>query len=99
LNWYLDAAPFFVYTKSMPDTYNMKEAQANLTKLCRSGKRFVIANRNQPVVVAMPVEDFEALMETMDILADPAAMTAIRSAKAGKTQYRPLNLNDENFGL
>jgi PHD/YefM family antitoxin component YafN of YafNO toxin-antitoxin module len=47
----------------------------------------------------MPVEDFEALMETMDILADHAAMTAIRSAKAGKTQYRPLNLDDENFGL
>ncbi len=83
----------------MPDTYNMKEAQANLTKLCRSGKRFVIANRNQPVVVAMPVEDFEALMETMDVLADPAAMAAIRSAKAGKTQYRPLNLDDENFGI
>jgi prevent-host-death family protein len=83
----------------MPDTYNMKEAQANLTKLCRSGKRFVIANRNQPVVVAMPVEDFEALMETMDVLANPAAMTAIRSAKTGKTKYRTLNLDDENFGL
>lgn len=41
----------------------MKEAQAGLTKLCRSGKRFVIANRGQPVVVAMPVEDFEALMD------------------------------------
>jgi hypothetical protein len=25
----------------MPDTYNMKQAQANLTKLCRSGKRYV----------------------------------------------------------
>jgi hypothetical protein len=25
---------------------------------------FVIANRNRPVVVATPIEDFEALMET-----------------------------------
>ncbi len=83
----------------MPDTYNMKEAQANLTKLCRSGKRFVIANRNQPVVVAMPVDDFEALMETLDVLADPAAMEAINSARAEQTNYRPLNLDDENFGL
>ena len=58
----------------MPDTYNMKEAQAGLTRLCRSGTRFVIANRNRPVVVARPVEDFEALMETLDVLADPAAM-------------------------
>jgi len=83
----------------MPDTYNMKEAQASLTKLCRSGKRFVIANRNQPVVVALPVDDFEALMETLDVLGDPNAMKAIHSAKAGGTTYRPLDLADENFGL
>lgn len=83
----------------MPVTYNMKEAQASLTKLCRSGERFVIANRNEPVVVAMPVDDFEALMETLDILGDPNAMQAIHSAKQGKTNYRPLDLDDENFGL
>jgi len=83
----------------MTDTYNMKEAQAGLTQLCRSGKRFVIANRNRPVVVAMPVEDFEALMETLDVLADPAAMQAVQSARKDKTQYRLLDLDDENFGL
>ena len=83
----------------MPDTYNIKEAQAGLPMLCRSGKRFVIANRNHPVMVAMPVEDFEALMETLDVLADPAAMTAIESARKGKTTYRKLDLGDENFGL
>ena len=83
----------------MPDTYNMKEAQAGLTRLCRSGKRFVIANRSRPVVVALPVEDFEALMETLDVLADPAAMKAIRSARKGETKYRKLDLGDENFGL
>ena len=77
----------------------MKEAQAGLPKLCRSGKRFVIANRNHPVVVAMPVEDFEALMETLDVLADPVAMKAIETARSGQTTYRELNLGDENFGL
>ncbi len=77
----------------------MKEAQAGLTQLCRSGKRFVIANRNRPVMVAMPVEDFEALMETLDVLADPAAMKAVRSARKGENKYRPLDLDDENFGL
>lgn len=83
----------------MPSTYNMREAQASLPKLCRSGRRFVISNRNRPVVVAMPVDDFEALMETLDALADPAAMKAVQSARAGKTKYRPLDLADENFGL
>ena len=83
----------------MPDTYNMKEAQAGLTKLCRSGKRFVIANRNRPVVVAMPIEDFEALMETLDVLADPTLMKAIQSSRNGESSYRLLDLDDENFGL
>ena len=83
----------------MPDTYNMKEAQASLTKLCRSGKRFVIANRNEPVVVALPIGDFEALMETLDVLGDAAAMKAVHVAQQGKGKYRPLDLIDENFGL
>jgi PHD/YefM family antitoxin component YafN of YafNO toxin-antitoxin module len=77
----------------------MREAQASLPKLCRSGRRFVISNRNRPVVVALPVEDFEALMETLDVLADPATMKAVQAARAGKTKYRTLDLADENFGL
>ena len=88
-----------VYKKLMAHTYNIREAQAELTKLCRAGRKFVIANRNRPVFVALPVEDFEALVETMDVLADPQAMEAIRKARAGKARYRPLNLDDENFGL
>jgi PHD/YefM family antitoxin component YafN of YafNO toxin-antitoxin module len=83
----------------MPLTYNIKEAQAGLPELCRSGERFIIANRNRPVMVAMPVEDFEALLETMDVLADRAAMKGLKSARAGRVQYRDLDLNDENFGL
>lgn len=83
----------------MTDTYNMKQAQAELTKLCRSGKRFVISNRNKPVVVALPVDDFEALMETLEILGDPKAMKAINSARADESNYRDLDLDDENLGL
>lgn len=83
----------------MPDTYNIKEAQAGLPRLCRSGKRFVIANRNTPVMVAMPVEDFEALMETLDVLGDSVAMDALDLALSGKGTYRKLNLDDPDFGL
>lgn len=83
----------------MVDTYNIKEAQAGLTKLCRSGRKFVIANRNRPVVVALPIEDFEALMETLDVLANPLAMKAIDDARAGKGTSTVLDLDDDNFGL
>ncbi len=83
----------------MPVTYNIKEAQSGLPRLCRSRERFVIANRDRPVVVALPVEDFEALLETMDVLADRAAMKSLRNSVSGKTRYRTLDLSDENFGL
>lgn len=79
----------------MLGTYNIKEAHANLTKFCRSGRKFVISNRNRPVVVALPVEDFEALLETLDVLEDPAATKAVRAAKAGTAKYRALDFSDE----
>ncbi len=50
-------------------------------------------------MVVMPVEDFEALMETLDILGDPAAMENLGMAKEGKAIYRKLDLDDPDFGL
>jgi hypothetical protein len=50
-------------------------------------------------MVAMPVEDFEALMETLDVLGDPVAMDALGLALSGKGTYRKLNLDDPDFGL
>ena len=80
-------------------TYTVSEAQANLPGLCRSGRRFVISRRDKPVYVAMPLEDYDALLETMELLSDPTAMKTLRAAKAGKLAYKELNLADENFGL
>ena len=83
----------------MNDTYTMREAQANLPKLCQSKKRFIIARRDEPVYVALPLAEFDALLETMELLAKPEAMQTLRAAKAGKLAYKELNLDDENFGL
>ena len=83
----------------MSDTYTIAQAQANLPKLCRSKKRFVIARRDKPVYVALPIEDFDAVLETMELLANPKAMKVLRAAKAGKVKYKALDLDDENFGL
>ncbi|HEY1661964.1 MAG TPA: type II toxin-antitoxin system Phd/YefM family antitoxin [Verrucomicrobiae bacterium] len=83
----------------MKDIYTVREAQANLPKLCNSKKRFVIARRNDPVYVALPLEEFDALLETMEILANPEAMKILRASKAGKLKYTKLDLNDDDFGL
>src|SRR5580704_7533767 len=83
----------------MKDIYTVREAQANLPKLCNSKKRFVIARRNDPVYVALPLEEFDALLETMELLSNPQAVRTLRAAKAGKLAYKELDLGDENFGL
>ncbi len=83
----------------MNSIYPVSEAQAKLSKLCREGNRFIISNRNRPVMVALPIDEFDALMETMDVLSDPKAMREIQRAIAGEGSYKPLDLDDEDFGL
>ena len=75
------------------------KAQSGLPKLCRSKKAVLITTHNKPVSVLLPMEDYEALIETMDLLANPKAMRTLRAAKAGKLKYRRLSLDDENLGL
>jgi len=75
------------------------KAQSGLPKLCRSKKPVLITIHHSPMSVLLPIEEYEALMETMDVLANPKAMPALRAAKAGKLKYQKLDLNDENFGL
>ncbi len=81
----------------MKDTYTMREAQAKLPRLCQSKKRFVIARRHEPVYVALPLAEFDALLETMELLAKPAAMKVLRAAKAGKLAYQKLDLKGLTF--
>ena len=87
---------------NMKSTYpvmTVTQAQSGLPKLCRQGKRILITKRDKPVSVLLPIEDYEAMIETMDLLSNPKAMKALRAAKAGKLAYRELDLDDENFGL
>ena len=80
-------------------TLSISKAQSGLPKLCRDKTAILITTHEKPVSVLLPIEDYEALIETMDLLANPTAMRTLRAAKAGKLKYRRLNLGDENFGL
>jgi prevent-host-death family protein len=85
--------------KTAYPTITVTKAQSGLAKLCRSKKAVLITTHHTPVSVLLPIEEYQALMETMDLLANPKAMRLLRVAKAGKLKYRKLELNDENFGL
>ena len=85
--------------KTTYPTLSVSKAQSGLLKLCRDKKAILITTHEKPVSVLLPIEDYEALIETMDLLANLTAMRTLRAAKAGKLKYRRLNLGDENFGL
>jgi antitoxin YefM len=76
----------------MPDTYQVKEAQRQLPKLLRkaeAGGIVTIWRRNKPVAHVIGADRMAAIAETMEILANPAAIKAIRAAEAGRGRNYP----------
>jgi len=78
----------------MVNTLSLKELRPALPKVVDriDGKldRVVITKHGRPVVVMLSIDDYESLMETLDILADPEAMKGIREGekelRKGKTR-------------
>ena len=70
----------------MIHTVSLKELRPELPRIIArvDGKldRYVVTKRGKPVVVMLSVDDYEALMETLDILADPKAMAGLRKGEA-----------------
>ena len=88
-----------IMAKTTYPTLSVSKAQSGLPKLCRDKKAILITTHEKPISVLLPIEDYEALIETMDLLANPTAMRTLRAAKAGKLKYRRMNLDNEDFGL
>jgi PHD/YefM family antitoxin component YafN of YafNO toxin-antitoxin module len=78
---------------------SVRQAQSAFPKLCQQGKQILITERDKPVSMLLPIGDYEAIIETMDLLSNSKAMKTLRAAKAGKLAYRKLNLHNEHFGL
>ena len=81
----------------MHSTYSVAEAQTNLPRLLRDAADHAIAIRRHDKTVAYLVssERMEAIAETLEILANPDAMKAIRDHQAGKMKFFPLSSLDE----
>lgn len=73
------------------------QAQSQFTKLCRESRSILVIRHDKPVSVLLPIVDYEALMETIDLLSDPKAMKVLRAAKEGKLAYKLLDHDDENL--
>lgn len=70
----------------MISTVSLKELRPELPhvidRVDRKLDRFVITKRGKPVAVLLGADDYESLMETLDILADPKAMAGLRRGEA-----------------
>ena len=78
----------------MKSTYTIKEAQRELAGLVRtaeSGRLATITRHQKPVAYVISPERLNELLETMEILADPEAMKAIRAAEEGRAKTYELN--------
>lgn len=75
----------------MKKAYTIKEAQRSLAAVVRTAERgnlATITRHDQPVAYVIGAERLAAIAETMEILANPAAMRAIRNAEAGRGRLR-----------
>jgi prevent-host-death family protein len=81
----------------MPSTYSVTEAQTNLPRLLKRAADGSIAIRRHGKTVAYLVSSdrMEAIAETLEILANPDAMKAIRAYEAGKMKFFSLSSLDE----
>lgn len=85
----------------MKTTYSVTQAQSNLPKIVREaaegGPMVAITVRNETQAFLVSRERMEALVETMEILANPKAIEAIRKAEAGETKYYPIEALDDDW--
>jgi prevent-host-death family protein len=78
----------------MKNTYSIKEAQSRLPALVRqaeSGGLATITRHDRAVAYVLGADDLASLIETMEILANPAARAAIADAEAGRGQTYSLD--------
>jgi prevent-host-death family protein len=73
----------------MTHTITLKELRPDLPKVVDKidGKweRYIVTKHGKPSIVMLSVEDYESLMETLDILTDPKA---VKSLKRGEEDLR-----------
>ncbi|MBA3830401.1 MAG: type II toxin-antitoxin system prevent-host-death family antitoxin [Chthoniobacterales bacterium] len=60
------------------------------------GELILITRREKAVAYIVSAERMAAIAETLEIMADPKAMEAVRRARGGKGKYFPLAALDEN---
>ncbi len=93
-----DAAFLIIYTKSMKNTYSISQAQSQFPRMVREsagGGAIAVTRHDETVAYVVSRERMEAIVETMEILANPSAMRALHAYEKGLTRFHPLEALDD----
>ncbi len=86
----------------MKTTYSVTQAQSQLPQILRETAKdnvIRITRHDETVAYVLSPERMEAIVETMEILGNPAAMKAIRASRKPNARYITLEqLEDELEG-
>jgi antitoxin YefM len=81
----------------MKTTYSITRAQHDFPRLVRESagaEAIAITRHDETVAYLVSRERMEAMVETMEVLANPKAMRAIRAYERDKTTFHPLEMLD-----
>ena len=84
---------------------NLKELRPRLPRIMADldarMDRFIITKRGKPVAIMMAVDDYESIMETIDILSNKGLVKKIRQAEADvrKGNVKTLALVEKELGI
>lgn len=74
----------------MDSTYSVTQAQTNLPRLIKEAAAegsIAITRRDETVAYLISRGRMDAIVETLDLLGNPAAMKALADYEAGKTKF------------
>ena len=82
----------------MKNTYSVAKAQANFTRILKEAEKHPVSitRHDETVAFILSRDRMDAIVETLEILADADAMKAIRAHQAGKAKFLPLSVLDED---
>ena len=87
-------------TRMVGRIVGVKEAHQKLPRLLRdaeAGKQIVVSRKGKPVAVVIGVKEYNSIMATLEEMADPRALRALREAQEDSAAGR-IYTYEEVFG-
>ena len=82
----------------MTHTITLKELRPELPKVVdkidRRFERYIITKHGKPMVVMLSIDDYESMIETLEIMSDAKAMKGIRKGERDIRLGRTISLED-----